>query len=209
MFKSLHVFMFLVTSMAIGQNPVHRYFDPTGQEVSQLEFETARERFINFPISYEQGNRIYHYLFSYKTEGHIDLHQMTQIYNYLNKLFDGEINRDKALVISYVSAHGNQETSSSNWNIFSNSYNRKLRKRDDVQRLWMHSPDLKTLKYFRENKYDWKSDEERLFESMFFPLNVPYGGFLILRPDGYVYIQLHEHSYKDIVESVDKILGAQ
>lgn len=179
MIRLFQVFIFLLISVATGQNPIHRYFDPTGKEVSQPEFETAHQRFLNFPISYELENTTDHYLFSYKTEGHIGPYQTTQIYEYLNKLFDGEITRDKALVISYISAHGNNETSSSNWNIFSNSYNRKLRKRDDVQRLWMHSPDLESLEYFREKKYDWKSDKERLLESMFFPVNVPYGGFLI------------------------------
>ncbi|WP_157111410.1 hypothetical protein [Nonlabens spongiae] len=201
-----------VLFLALGLQTIHaqnkhKFYNVDGNEITQEQFESQYDRLKNFILDYERSNSSEHRLINYQSEEQLNSSKTSKIYNYLESITGKELDRDKNLLVSYLSATNSKIDGDSKWDVLNQRYNEIIEERGDVIRLWVHSPDLKNLEPFQIKDITWSADKDRMLEKQLFPENVPYGGFLILQPDGKAYVRLHEHSNQDITENVERLLG--
>ncbi len=204
--KLSFLFIVLFLQMIHAQNK-HKFYNVDGNEITQEQFETQYDRLENFILDYEGSNSNEHHLINYQSEEKLQASTTSSIYSYLENITGNQLDRSKNLLVSYLSSTNSEIDGDSKWDVLNQRYNEIIAERGDVTRLWIHSPDLENLEPFQIKDIMWYEDKNRMFEEKFFPKDVPYGGFLILQPDGNAFIRLHEHTNQDITDNIDRLLG--
>ncbi len=198
----LTILIFL-SLQSFGQTKPKIYFGENGERISEREFIENRDYGKNLDLYFESETTLKGILVARKKFGHLDGENFTRLKSYLTDLTGNQIDSTRNIVINYLSANPqNKEktTSRSRWNVLDTDYLRKLHKTPNIEQFWIHSPETANLEYYNLDRIDWIEDRDGFFKKEFFPYEIRYGNYLLLKPDGRYYYYLGEHSKHQIWE---------
>ncbi|QYA26930.1 hypothetical protein G3I01_15985 [Gramella sp. MT6] len=208
--KNLLWFLLIVFSFkCYGQHKAYKFYHEKGFEISRKEFYEIRNNPDYLPLYLENDTARYGVIFYREKYGLLKDSEFQNLKDYLNSLKSDGIAADDVIVINYltgVSEAEQNKNSRTNWNIFDRNYVRKLKKITDVSHFWISPVDKEKLKYFYSNRVNWQKDNENLVKELFFPFELSYGYFIIIKPDGTYYYCLGEYSKYYVWEKTEEML---
>ncbi len=134
--------------------------------------------------------------------------QLHDLRTYLMKITASEIDPAKNIVINYLSSIPKVDDAEgkSKWTLleFPNRISRQLKTWYNAEHFWINSPGATNLEYYHQGKINWISDSKRMLNKLFFPYEVPYGHFVLIKPDGSFLYLLGEHNKADFKRYADE-----
>ncbi|MGY0393269.1 hypothetical protein ACW5R3_12010 [Bizionia sp. KMM 8389] len=204
--RFIFIFIFF-TSVILGQQKPMIYYNEAGKEINQQEFIETKKNRDNLDLYFDNDSIQIALLIKRQKFGHLDKKTFEDLKSYLSDLTKKSIDSTQNIVINYLTAFpkkADNTKSRSTWNVLNKDYLVKLHKIADISQFWISSPESDNLKYFHQKKINWKTDKANLFEKLFFTYEVPYGNFILIKPDGKFYYFLGEHSKYEILEKAKK-----
>lgn len=200
----------LYTGLTFGQQKPIVFYNEVGEEINQLEFLLSKDYSENLDLYFENDTTQIGILITREKFGHLDKKTFVNFKSYLSNISDSQIDSSQNIVINYLTPLPKKVDnikSKSSWNILEKHYLRKLHKIADINHFWITSPESDNLKYYHQNKINWISDRENVFKELFFPYDVRYGNFILIKPDGSYYYYLGEHSKYEVWEKAENFLS--
>ncbi|NIK92743.1 hypothetical protein GZ212_11325 [Mangrovimonas sp. CR14] len=183
------------------------FYNESGEKVNRRKFIEAKDYSKNLDLYFENDTTQIGLLVTREKFGQLDESTFENLKSYLTELTDKTIDSTQNIVINYLTAFpkkADNTKSSSTWNVLDKDYLKKLHKIADINQFWINSPESDNLEYYHQNKINWIADKESLFEKLFFPYEIRYGNFILIKPDGKFYYYLGEHSKYEIWEKSKK-----
>jgi len=185
--KVLLILVTLFVFKSYSQEKPMRFYDINGKKITRDKFYKNKDFSKNLDLHFENDSIQYGFLIKRINFGKLNKAQFGVLKKYINELSNTKIDSTKNIVINYLSSHSKKSKKSkrrTSWNIFDNDYLRKLHKIAEIQQFWINSPGNDNLEYFHSNTINFISDKDKLFEKLFFPYQIPYGNYLIIKPNG-------------------------
>lgn len=206
--KKILFYIFLFSSFNFfSQNKPFKYYNENGKELTKKEFSKAINYSENLDLYLENDSLQFGVLMQRENSGKLNQFTLKKIQSYLHELSKKDIDSTKNIVINYLTAlpnHNENTNPRSTWNVLEKDYLKKLSKISKIQQFWINSPRANNLKYYYSKRINWLEDKEDLFKKIFFPYEVKYGNFILIKPDGRFYYYLGEHSKYQIWETSKK-----
>ena len=201
-------FLFILfTYLTFGQEKPMIFYNESGEKISKPNFIKTKDYSKNLDLYFENDTTQIGLLVTRKKFGQLDKNTFENLKSYLTVLTDKKIDSNQNIVINYLTAFpkkADNTKSRSTWNILDKDYLKKLHKIADINQFWIHSPESDNLKYYHQDKINWIADKESIFKKLFFPYEVRYGNYVLIKPDGKFYYYLGEHSKYEIWEKSKK-----
>jgi hypothetical protein len=197
----------LFTCLTFGQKKPIVFYNESGEEINKQKFIETRDYSKNLDLYFENDTTQIALLVTRQKFGQLDKNTFENLKSYLTELTDKQIDSTQNIVINYLTAFpkkADNTKSRSTWNVLDEDYLKKLHKTADITQFWICSPLSDNLKYYHQNKINWIADKESLFKNLFFPYEVRYGNYILIKPDGKFYYYLGEHSKYEIWEKSKK-----
>ncbi|WP_299103502.1 hypothetical protein [uncultured Winogradskyella sp.] len=189
---------FFFTSLIFGQQKPIVFYNEAGEKINQKEFIKTKDYSKNLDLYFENDSTQIGILITRQKFGQLDKKTFSNLKSYLTDISERKIDSTQNIVINYLTAFPSEKqvdsTSRSSWNVLDKDYLKKLHKTADINQFWVNSPESKNLKYYYNNRINWIEDKDNLFKELFFPYEVRYGNFILIKPDGKFYYYLGEHS---------------
>lgn len=195
------------TGLTFGQQKPIVFYNEVGEEINQLDFLRSKDYSENLDLYFENDTIQIGILITRQKFGHLDKKTFVNFKSYLSNISDKQIDSSQNIVINYLTPLPKKVDnikSKSSWNVLEKHYLRKLHKIADIKQFWITSPESDNLNFYHHNKINWISDKDNLFKNLFFPYDVRYGNFILIKPDGSYYYYLGEHSKYKIWEKAEK-----
>jgi len=205
--NAIFFLLILISTKVFTQTKPIVFYGENDEEVTKKDFFRNRDYSKNLDLYFESDSLQFGILIKRQKFGKLDKYSFNELKSYLNKLSDIKIDSNENIVINYLSALPSKKDNikqKSTWNILDNDYIKKLHKIADIKQFWISSPRSDNLLYHHQNKINWLKDEEDVFKEYFFPYEVRYGNYILIKPDGRYYYYLGEHSKYEIWESSEK-----
>lgn len=199
-------FVFFV-SLAFGQDKPVVFYNEAGEKISKETFIKTRNYHKNFDLYFENDTTQIGVLVTRQKFGQLDKQTFVRLKTYLKQLTDKSISDSQYIVINYLTANpkkAENKKSRSGWNIFHGDYLRKLHKTADIKQFWMYSTNCDNLDYHYQNKVHWVPDKTGLLKRLFSAYEVPYGYYVLIKPDGKYFYSLGEYGKHDVWENAEK-----
>lgn len=193
----------LFTCLIFGQEKPIIFYNESGEKINRQEFIKTKNYIKNLDLYFENDTTQIALLVTRQKFGKLDKNTFEKLKSYLTELTNKKIDSTQNIVINYLTAFpskADNTKSRSTWNILDKDYLKKLHEIADINQFWINSPESDNLKYYHQNKINWIADKERLFKKLFFPYEVRYGNYILIKPDGEFYYYLGEHSKYQIWE---------
>ena len=201
-------FVFLLfTCITLGQEKPIVFYNESGDKINKQEFIETKNYNKNLDLYFKNDTTQIALLVTRQKFGQLDKITFEKLKSYLTELTDKKIDSTQNIVINYLTAFpkkADNTKSRSTWNILDKDYLKKLHKIADINQFWIHSPESDNLKYYHQNKINWIADKESIFKKLFFPYELRYGNYVLIKPDGKFYYFLGEHSKYEIWEKSKK-----
>ncbi|WP_104734530.1 hypothetical protein [Hanstruepera ponticola] len=197
----------LFTCLTFGQEKPIIFYNESREKISKQDFIKTKDYSKNLDLYFENDTTQIGLLVTRKKFGQLDKTTFENLKSYLTELTDKTIDSTQNIVINYLTAFpkkADNTKSRSTWNILDKDYLKKLHNIADINQFWINSPESDNLKYYHQNKINWIADKENLFKKLFFPYEVRYGNYILIKPDGKFYYYLGEHSKYQIWENAEK-----
>lgn len=203
----LTIAFILLTCLTFGQEKPIIFYNESGEKINKQEFIETKNYSKNLDLYFENDTTQIALLVTRRKFGQLDKNTFEKLKSYLTELTNKKIESTQNIVINYLTAFpkkADNTKSRSTWNVLDKDYLKKLHKTADINQFWINSPESDNLKYYHQNKINWIADRESLFKKIFFPYEVRYGNYILIKPDGKFYYYLGEHSKYQIWEDVKK-----
>ena len=207
--KVLLILVTLSVFSSYSQEKQVRFYDINGKEITRDKFYKNKDYSKNLDLYFENDSIQYGLLIKRMNFGKLNKIQFGNLKKYINKLSNTKIDSTKNIVINYLSSlpkKSENSKSRATWNIFDKDYLRKLHRIAEIQQFWINSPENDNLKYFHSNTIDFISDKDKLFEKMFFPYQIYYGNYLIIKPNGLYVTYAGEYGKQSVWELTKKFI---
>lgn len=206
--KIIKYFLILLISVeAYGQTKPIIFYNENGKEITKEKFFNSRDYSKNLDLYFEDDSVQCGLLITRQKFGKLDKKTFTKLKTYLTELSQTQIDSTQNIVVNYLSAYLKKEKNTkprSSWDILDKDYLKKLHKKAHINQFWINSPESDNLEYYYQNRINWIADKENLFKKIFFPYEVRYGNYILIKPDGNFYYYLGEHSKYHIWENSKK-----
>ncbi|WOD45155.1 hypothetical protein [Hwangdonia lutea] len=206
----LFISVFFISIIGYSQKKLVKYYNEKGVEVSKSKFKKSINYKVNLDTYFENDTTKNYILIPRSVVGKLNPKEFIALKNHLNKISRFELDTTKFIVINYLSSIPNKSKNTKPnpyWNAFGKEYLRKIDRIDNIQQYSIYNPENNHLKYFHKKRFNWLADEHDFIKNMFFPYDVMYGNFLIIRPSGVFVYYLGEHSEYQILETTKKFLN--
>jgi len=161
----------------------------------------------NLDLYFENDSIQYGLLIERQKFGQLYQKTLKELKTYLTDLSQTPIDSTQNIVVNYLTALPKIPEitkSRSGWNVLDRNYLKKLHRIAPIHQFWINSPDSDNLKYYHQNKINWITDKDNLFKKLFFPYEVKYGNYILIKPDGKFYNFMGEHSKYKIWETAEQ-----
>ncbi|MFK7781959.1 hypothetical protein, partial [Psychroserpens sp.] len=193
------VFVFF-TLLGFGQQKPIAYYNEDGVKISKQEFTDIKRNRKNLDLYFENDTTQIGLLFTRQKFGQLDKKTFSNLKSYLTQISKKPINSTQNIVINYLTEYPITKIDSSlksSWNVLDKDYPKKLNRIADINQFWITSPESSMKNYYHyyiRYKIDWIRDKENLIKKLFFPYEVKYGIYILIKPDGKFYYYIGEHS---------------
>lgn len=204
--RSTFIFI-LFTCLTFGQEKPIVFYNESGEKISKQNFIETKDYSKNLDLYFENDTTQIGLLVTRKKFGQLDKNTFENLKLYLTELSDKRIDSTQNIVVNYLTAYPkkNENTNSkSEWNVLQRDYLKKLHKIANIDQFWIHSSECNNLEYNYQKRINWIADKDDLLKKLFFPYEVRYGNFLLIKSDGKFYYYLGEHSKYQIWEDAKK-----
>ncbi|MFD2892785.1 hypothetical protein ACFS5J_12260 [Flavobacterium chuncheonense] len=201
------LFFFLFNCLLFSQEKQIIFYNESGEKISNQKFIETRDYNKNLDIYYENDTIQIGLLITRQGFGKLDKNTFTILKMYLTDLSNKKIDSTQCIVINYLTAFPKKAENKklkSTWNILDRDYLKKLYKIANINQFWVNSPESDNLEYYHHGKINWLTDKENILKSLFFPYEVRYGNYILIKPDGKFYYYLGEHGKHQIWEKAKK-----
>ena len=200
--KQYTLIVILVLSITcFSQNKTFKFYDEHGIEISRQQFYQKKLNNNFYPLYFEKDTISIGVLNYREIYGVLNDTTFQQLKAYLNSFKNTQIHPEDIIVINYLTGVPENEQnkkSRTSWNIFDGNYVKQLKKIANISHFWIASLDRSKLNYFYGKQVDWKKDTENVIPRLFFPYEITYGYYIIIKPDGHYYYSIGEYT-KNIV----------
>jgi hypothetical protein len=179
------------------------FYNENGEELSKEKFIESKDYSQNLDLYFENDTIQYGLLVKRQKFGRLTKNTFLELKKYLTELSGTEIDSSQNIVINYLTAFPKKVEnikSKSTWNVLDKDYLVKLLKIAKINQFWINSLESDNLEYHHHNKINWLADKENFFKNLFFPHEMRYGNFILIKPNGNYYYYLGEHSKYKIWE---------
>ncbi|OIQ23080.1 hypothetical protein [Lacinutrix sp. MedPE-SW] len=201
-------FLFILfTCLTFGQEKPIIFYNESGEKISKQDFIKTKDYRKNLDLYFENDTTQIALLVTRKKFGQLDKTTFESLKNYLTVLTDKAIDSTQNIVINYLTAYPKKKENRnfrSTWNVLHRDYTRKLHKIANINQFWIHSTKCENLYYNYHRRLNWIEDKDNLFKKLFFPYEVRYGNYILIKPDGKFFYYLGEHSKYHIWENAEK-----
>lgn len=186
------------------------YYNENGKNVTQDEFRKAKNDKENLDVYFENDTSQIGILVTRKRFGKLNKKTFNHLKSYLTEISQKKIDPTENLVINYLTLYpskdevSNFSNSKSNWNILDRNYIKKLHKIANINQFFIHTPENDNLEYYRNKKINWIKDKNNLFNKLFFPYEIQYGNFILIKPNGEYFYFLGEHGKQTVWSESEK-----
>ncbi|MBC5842135.1 MAG: hypothetical protein K2Y30_15660 [Flavobacteriaceae bacterium] len=201
------IILICFTSLLFGQRKQKVFYNEIGEKVEKQKFTESIDHHKNLDVYYENDTTKVGMLVTRQKFGHLDKMTFMNLKEYLTEISAKRIDTTQNIVINYLTAFPKKAAntkSRSNWNILDNDYLENLHKIADISQFWINAPESDNLHYYHADRIKWIADRNNLFKKLFFPYEIRYGNYILIKPDGKFYYYLGEHSKNDILENSKK-----
>lgn len=202
-----YLIILLISIQTFGQTKQIVFYNENGEEITEENFLNSRNYSRNLDLYFENDSIQYGLLIERQKYGQLDQKTFTELKTYLGQLSQTQIDSTQNIVVNYLTAFPKKEentTSRSGWNVLDRDYLKKLHQIAPINQFWINSSQADNLQYHHQNRINWITDNENLFNKLFFPYEVRYGNYILIKPDGKFYYYLGEHSKYQIWETAGK-----
>ncbi|WP_299157076.1 hypothetical protein [uncultured Christiangramia sp.] len=203
----LTILFMLFTSLNFGQEKSIVFYNENGEKISKQKFIKTKDYGKNLDLYFENDTTQIGLLITRQKFGQLDKNTFEYLKSYLSELTDKPIDSTQNIVINYLTAYPKKDEnkkSRSGWNVLNRDYLKKLHKIGNIIQFWIHSAECDNLEYHHQKSINWEEDEDNLLKKLFFPYEVRYGNYILIKPDGKFYYFLGEHSKYHIWENAEK-----
>ena len=197
----------LFTSLASGQKKPIVFYNESGEKINKQKFIKTKDYVKNLDLYFENDTTQIGVLITRQKFGQLEKSTFEYLKSYLTELTDKPVDSTQNIVINYLTAYPKKEenkSSRSGWNVLHRDYLKKLHTIGNINQFWIHSPECDNLEYNYQKRINWIEDEANLLKNLFFPYQVRYGNYILIKPDGKFYYYLGEHSKYQIWEAAEK-----
>lgn len=198
--SALIILLFSLKTM--GQNKHILYYSEEGKRISGQQFKTLRNYNKNLDLYFENDSTQVGLLVTREKYGHLDSVTAGNLKLYLTQISGKSIDSTDNIVVNFLTYRPEEENASrplSKHNVLYKDYLKGLHKSPNINQFWIGSGES-DLSYLQKYEIDYTVDEEGVFKILFFPYEVKYGNFILIKPDGSYYYYLGEHSKSQIWE---------
>lgn len=202
-----YLIILLISIQTFGQTKQIVFYNENGEEITEENFLNSRNYSRNLDLYFENDSIQYGLLIERQKFGQLDQKTFTELKTYLGQLSQTQIDSTQNIVVNYLTAFPKKEentTSRSGWNVLDRDYLKKLHQIAPINQFWINSSQVDNFQYHHQNRINWITDNENLFNKLFFPYEVRYGNYILIKPDGKFYYYLGEHSKYQIWETAGK-----
>ncbi len=200
-------FLFILfTCLTFGQETPIVFYNESGEKISQQEFIDTKDYSKNLDLYFENDSTQIGLLVTRQKFGQHDKSTFEKLKSYLTELTDKPIDSTQNIVINYLTAYpikDEKRNTRSRWNVLHRDYPKKLHKIANINQFWIHSSECDNLEYYHQKRIKWIEDKDSLLKKLFFPYEVRYGNYILIKPDGKFYYYLGEHSKYKIWENAE------
>lgn len=204
------IIIFLISFKGFSQTKSSVFYNEKNEKITKQEFNNSKNYTKNLDLYFENDTLKIGLLIKREKFGILKSNAFKRLKNYLSEISQVKIDSTKNIVINYLTAlpkKAENTKSRSTWNVLDKNYIKKLHKIADINQFWICSPKSDNLKYYHQNKINWIRDKSNLFSELFFPYEVRYGNYILIKPDGEFYYYLGEHSKYQILENSKKFFN--
>lgn len=200
----------LFTCLLNAQEKALVYYNENGKNVTQDEFRKAKNSKENLDIYFENDTSQIGILVTRKNYGKLDKKTFDHLKSYLTEISQKKVDPTENLVINYLTLYPTKDeisdysNSKSNWNILDRNYTKKLHKIANINQFFIHTPGNNTHEYYRNEKINWIKDKNNLFNKLFFPYEILYGNFILIKPNGEYFYYLGESGKQTVWSESEK-----
>ncbi len=197
----------LFTCLIFGQEKPMVFYKESGEEISKQKFIRTKDYSKNLDIYFENDTIQIGLLVDRQKFGQLSKDSFENLKFYLTELTDKPINTTQNIVINYLTAYPKKEEntySKSGWNVLNQDYLKELHKIGNINQFWIHSSECDNLAYYHHERINWIKDKDNLLKKLFFPYEIRYGNYILIKPDGKFYYYLGEHSKHEIWDNAKK-----
>lgn len=201
------IIILLISVQTFAQTKPIVYYNENGEEITKENFLKTKDYSKNLDLYFDTDTIQYGLLIERQKFGQLDEKTFTELKIYLSELSQTQIDSTQNIVVNYLTALPKKKENTrprSGWNILDRDYLKKLHKIAPISQFWINSPHSDNLKYYHHNKINWVPDKENVFKKLFFPYEVRYGNYILIKPDGKFFFYLGEHSKYQIWENAEK-----
>lgn len=201
------ILILLISFQNFGQTKPMNFYNENGQEITKEEFIELKDYSKNLDLYFENDSLQYGLLVKRQKFGKLNKKTLILLKQYLTEISKVKIDSTQNIVINYLTEIPKKIENTkpiSTWNILDRNYLKKLHKIADINQFWINSPNSDNLKYYHRKRINWITDKDNLFKKIFFPYDVKYGNYILLKPDGKFYYYLGEHSKYNVWEKSRK-----
>tara|TARA_R100000935_G_scaffold47857_1_gene72076 strand:+ start:638 stop:1303 length:666 start_codon:yes stop_codon:yes gene_type:complete len=202
------LYLILIISTTIySQKKSSVYYDENDNKLTEKEFFRNKEYSKNLDLYFENDSIQFGILVRRYQFGTLDKYTFEKLKSYLTQISEIEIDSTKNIVINYLSSLPEKKYNTipkSTWNILDTDYLKKLYKIAEIEHFWISSPRSDNLIYYHQDDINWLKDKEDFFKNVFFPYEIKYGNYILIKPDGSYYYYLGEYSKYEIWEKSEK-----
>lgn len=192
-----YIFIILISYACKGQTEPTVFYNESGEKITKKQFLDYKNKTENMGLYYNNDSIQYAILLTQKKFGKLDENTFTRLKDYLSTLSGSKIDASKNIVINYLNKYpekAENKTTRTGWNVLDKDYLKKLHRIADINQYWIHSPESDNLEYYHQDRINWLADKDLFFKTTFFPYDVRYGNYILIKPNGNYYYHLSEHS---------------
>jgi hypothetical protein len=201
-----HFFLFLLMAITSGLASAQgiRFYDVDGKELKQEEFLKKRNPRHNLALSFQEGRATITRLVKREKTGHLQQDSLQQLFQAI-KTATGHSPANKLLIINYADTCPIQDPRSTNTAATKErheAYRSGIAKIQNSAQFYIHSDQSKN---HCNNLLNWIPDPGSVVQRSFFEYNYPYGGYVIIRPDGRYYAYYGEYDLTLLLKKAGKM----
>lgn len=198
----LAFFLFQVLNVNAQSKP-ENYYNLNFEKITKTEFEKISKQ-PNYRFNqYDLDDQIANILYQPITKGKLKPEELELVRKYVDKI---EPSKNDFLIIIYYPGKDrcNEGNSNSTWNIFDKDFTKDANKLVNNNTLWIYKND-EDLKYYYPKKINWKNDENKFIENLFFKMHYPCFSSVTIDKEGNYISNLGEFGKQNILQDIKQL----
>ncbi len=198
----------LISIKSFSQTKPTIFYNENGKEMTREIFIKSIDYNKNLNLYFENDSIQYGLLVKRRNFGRLDKKTFTKLKAYLTQLSKIKIDSTQNIVVNYITGFTDYKGNTKprpTWSILQKNYTKELHKIADIVQFWIYPPKSSdNLTYYLQKRNNWIEDKENIFKKLFFPHEIEFGNYILIKPDGKFYYYLGEHSKYGIWDTSKK-----